>query len=146
MRTWLLPLLALPFVCLLVFLVLVVFAPQDLNIPIPMEHRSMHLHADSQTVELITSRRLVGITDESQLPRDYDHDWAVLHVRRSTIVMGFGMDALYTMYVITLPYLLLLPMSLVVPVLAMIDLRRAWLRRLNEQEAKLAAAAMKRGA
>ena len=142
MRTWLLTLLALPFVCVILFLVLVVFWPLDVNVPVSMEHRSMHLHADTQTVEIIASHRLVNITDESQLPDDYDHDWAVLHVRRNTIAMGIGMEALYTMYVITLPYLLLLPASLVVPLLALIDLRRAWLRRLNEKEAKLSAAAM----
>src|SRR5258708_24209003 len=59
MRTWLLTLAALPFVCLFVLLIVVVFWQQDLNIAMK-NHRSMHLHADSQVGELIWSRQITS--------------------------------------------------------------------------------------
>src|SRR3954466_7741084 len=136
MRTWLLTLAALPFALLCLLLIKAIFDPTDLNLTVA-GHRAVHLHADAQSVELITSRQISRGQEPSE---DYDRDWAVLPVRRSTMEVPFGM-ALYTMWVITIPHMFLLPLCAVLPTLALLQLRRARLRRLNPNEAPAAAPA-----
>jgi hypothetical protein len=95
--------------------------------------RSAHFHADSSIVELIYSRH-PGATS----PPNIDRDWTVLQIRRTSFRFGYGIEELFTMYVITIPHMCLLPLTAVLPTIAMLNLRRRWLRRLNESAAAVA--------
>jgi hypothetical protein len=89
--------------------------------------RSAHFHADSWIVELIYTHHPNG-----EPPANLDRDWTVLQLRRTSFRLPFAGAELYTMYVITIPHLCLLPLTAVLPTIAALNLRRRWLRRLNE--------------
>ena len=100
--------------------------------------RSAHFHADSSIVEVIYSHH-PGPTP----PPNIERDWTVLQVRRTSFRFGYGIEDPYTMYVITIPHMVLLPLTAILPTIAMLNLRRRWLRRLNESAAVLSRAAVK---
>jgi hypothetical protein len=137
MRTTLLMLAAAASAALFLLLVVAVFHQID-TVLFASGARSAHFHADSSIVELIYSRHPGALP-----PPNIERDWGVLQLRRTSFGFGFGIQELFTMYVITTPHMILMPLTAVLPTIAMLNLRRRWLRRLNESAAAAGRAVVK---